>query len=353
MLHEFFVDSKLSVISERYELQEEVGLGKSSTCFFGVDRETGREILIKLLIFPRSRLEVARFRNEAEFLKNNSPLNGIIRKIPEYIDHGVLHGGRIMFLVMERVRGELLSKWIEESLDEASLDERLLVAYRVFGAVEHQMLFTVHRDLHPGNIILLDEGVDLYSERPDYKAIVLDWGQSYCYTAYAYSESDDDDMVIIHHGIGREITTSFYSLPPEIFKSWDRVSGEYNKFDSWAMGLLLYKLLTGKDLFDFRSIGDYSESLSGLGGRVRSARFEIIKNVGSEWEILAEIFFRLMRVEPSERMFIQDARHAIWFVIVEGFRPTDYVEMDKFLKSPDNYKGVTWKYFKTEDFDYS
>ncbi len=353
MLHEFFVESKLDVISGRYELQEEVGLGKSSTSFFGVDRGTGEEIFIKLLIFPRSSLEVARFKNEAEFLKRHSALNSISYKYPGYIDSGELYCGKILFLITDRVRGKLLSEWINQSLLSASLDEKLLIAYRVFGAAGYNLGFSAHRDLHPDNIILLDADVDLYSEVPDFKTVILDWGQSYSRMEYEYSESDDDYMAVIHDGIGREVTTSFYSLPPEIFKNWDNVSGECDKFDSWAMGLLLYKLLVGRDLFSFRSIGDYSESLRRLSSMIWSARFDILRSVGSDFEILAEIFFRLMKVDPSERMSIQNARHALWFVIVEGFRPTDYSVINKFLMSPLYYDGVAWKYFKVVDFDYS
>ncbi len=349
-LNDFFVESKLNVIHERFELQEEICLGKSSTCFFGIDRETNKEIFIKLLIFPRSELEIARFRHEIDFLKTGKHYNETIRRYPEYIFSGELYSGRILFLITERVRGELLSDWIDKNLTTAGIDKKLLIAYRVFGASEFTPLSTAHRDLHPNNIILLNEKVSLFTEPPDYKTVIVDWGQSYSRMRCDYISDDDSYILSIHNGICREITTSFYSLPPETFKNWDDVAGICNKSDSWSMGLLFYKLLTGKDLFEFRSIGEYSESLGKLNQKISQARSHIISKTGPDLEILAEIFFRLMKLDPSERMSIQCARIALWFVIAENFRPTDPKEIYVFLDSPYDYKGVTWRHFNSDHF---
>lgn len=353
MIDQIFKIMGLTTISNRYTLQEEITQGKSSTCFFGIDNETNQEIFVKFLIFPRSELEIARFKNEIQFLKYQKLFNTIIKKTPDLIEHGELYDGRVLYLITDRVHGTLLSKWISQELPSASLHQRLLIAYRVFGASEHQALFYVHRDLHANNIILLDEDIDLLSDTPNYKAIILDWGQSYCREIYNYRESEDDHMAIIHNGIGREISNSFYNLPPETFQNWDDTSIQYNKYDCWAMGLLFYKLLTGEDLFNFTSIGEYAAALPSMGQKLQQAKRKIVEIHGNEYKILSEILFRLLSENPTERLDIQKARFAIWFVVVEGFLPESDREINNFLRSPTYYEGQKWKFFTVEEFDYS
>ena len=65
---DFFEITGLRIIDGRFRLLEEVPGGKSSTGFLGVDELTKESIFVKLLIFPRSKLEAARFRHETKFL---------------------------------------------------------------------------------------------------------------------------------------------------------------------------------------------------------------------------------------------------------------------------------------------
>ncbi|OYT77870.1 MULTISPECIES: hypothetical protein [Pseudomonas] len=348
----FFDMTGLSLLEGRYRLHKEVSGGKSSTGFFGVDEETGRDVFVKFCIFPRSELERARFRNEASFLKERALFNGIIKKTPEYLADGELFDGKILYLVTERIHGTLLLDWLGEKFCNASLIDRLTVAYRVFGAAEHFSMFVTHRDLHPGNIILLNEDIDLHSKRPDYKTIILDWGQSYSRMHFEYSENDSDDMVTIHNGIGREITNSFYNLPPETFIDWEASGSEYNKYDSWAMGLLLYKLVTGKDLFSFKNIGEYAAAQKRIEWEVKFGLFDLSAYAASAAPILSALIVQLLRKDPKDRMFIQEARHALWFILVEDFMPSDFGMIQRFLDAPNYFDEVKWKHFDSEPFDY-
>lgn len=157
-------------------------------------------------------------------------------------------------------------------------------------------------------------------------------------------------MVIIHEGIGKEVTNSFYNLPPETFIDWEKSGSEYAKYDSWAMGLLLYKLVTGKDLFKFRNIGEYASSLRRIDSLVSWACFEISREAADAGPILCAILRRLMCTNPFERMRIVDARYALWFILIEGFMPTDLREINKFLDSPAYYDGRVLKHFKIEQY---
>jgi len=344
---DFFDLTGLRLIDNRFRLLEEVSGGKSSTSFFGIDELTGKSIFVKLSIFPRSELEAARFRNEARFLKERELSNEIIKKTPEFISYGELFQGKILYLVTEKIEGQLLSDWLIKDFDNASLMDRLLIAYRVFGAAEHFGQFTVHHDLHPGNIILLDDEVDLHTKTPDYKVIILDWGQSHSKLEAGYAE-EGDDIAIIHSGMGREITTSFYNLPPETFMDWNRVGSEYNKYDSWAMGLLLYRLITGNNLFSFDNIGEFAEAMRHIEFDIEFQVNKIGKQAGSKTLILQGLLYHLLRKEPRERMFIQIARQVLWFILVEKFEPDNVAMVARFLSDPLSFKEANWKYFDSD-----
>jgi len=345
--NDFFEFTGLRLIDNRFRLLEEVSGGKSSTSFFGIDESTGKSIFVKLSIFPRSELEAARFRNEARFLKDQGWTHEIIKKTPKYISHGELFQGRILYLVTEKIEGQLLSEWLDKNFDEATLTERLQIAYRVFGAAEHFSQFTVHHDLHPGNIILLDEEVNLHTRVPDYKVIIIDWGQSHSKFEASYAE-ESDDISIIHNGMGREITASFYNLPPEIFMDWHRAGSEYNKYDSWAMGLLLYKLITGKNLFTFDNIGQFAEAMRHVERDIQSQVTKINEYAGAKSYVLQGLLYHLLVKEPRDRMFIQTARQVLWFILAEEFEPDNAAMVARFLHDPLNFKEVEWKYFESD-----
>ena len=344
---DFFGLTGLRLIDNRFRLLEEVSGGKSSTGFFGIDELTGKSIFVKLSIFPRSELEAARFRNEARFLKEQEWANSIIKKTPSYISHGELFQGKILYLVTEKIEGQLLSDWLIKNFYKASLTERLLIAYRVFGAAEHFGQFTTHHDLHPGNIMLLDEDVDLHTDVPDYKVIILDWGQSHSKLEASYAE-ESDDIAIIHNGMGREITASFYNLPPETFMDRNRAGSEYNKYDSWAMGLLLYKLITGNNLFNFDNIGQFAEAMRHIEMDIEYQVKNIDKYAEKKSLILQGLLYHLLVKEPRERMFIQIARHVLWLILVEEFEPDDVGMVARFLRDPLGFKEVNWKYFESD-----
>lgn len=346
-MNDFFVRSGLHLLEGRYRLLEEVSGGKSSTAFFGVDEETGRQVFIKLAIFPRSELEKARFRNEATFLKERAGWNQLIKKTPEYITHGEVFSGRILYLITERIQGILLSDWITLHWKESTISERLLIAYRVFGASEYYDVYTTHRDLHPGNVMLLDESVDLTTSCPDYKAIILDWGQSCTTSDYGYDEPSPD-MVTIRNGIGREITNSFYSLPPETFVDWKSWGAEVRKYDSWAMGLLLFKLVTGEDLFSFENIGQFAESMRRIEFEVSWKLMSIEAHAGSKANILRGLIGRLLIRNQRERMAIQTARHVLWMILEEEFEPADYGMAQRFLNNPYDFNEVHWKKYEPD-----
>ena len=102
-----------------------------------------------------------------------------------------------------------------------------------------------HRDLKPDNIL-----VDY-----TFEAIkIIDFGVSKRYSFFASTS----------HGIESKFrdmwtrTGNFLYLAPEIFHG-----GGYNeKIDMWALGILLYQMLTGKLLFHHDTVYDTIEAIT-------------------------------------------------------------------------------------------
>lgn len=371
MINFFFKLLKLKKLNGRFILRDKISSGNSSICFFGIDTKTKQDIFIKFLICPRTDLEKKKFKFECERLKSLTLTVKLEKKLnkntnhttyvqpgdylPEYIAHGEKYSGLVLYLITERVQNGInLSDWISNKLQHTDLSERLLVIYRVYMALILSRVtdISAHRDLHPGNIILLDNynNIELLHESspPFFGVKIIDLGQYYSSLCANYA-NEGDDILTIHHGIGKEISTSFYNLPPEIF-SKDLFYRTTRAYDTWAMGLLLYKILVGNDLFNFHHIGEYAYSVAtdDITNIIAAGKSTILDKLGNDCLILAELFYRLMNVNPSRRIELNSAREIIWFFLIEEIRLNTKEEVDKFFEDPPSYKS-TWKHADNSD----
>ncbi len=147
------------VLSQRYEILEKVGIGGMATVYKAKDKKTGRLVALKV---PQERFVgdprfVRRFHREAEVLAKMDHPN-----IVKVYDHGQVEG--VHFIAMEFLEGEGLDKLIEER--RLNLRQAASVLARVADALRHiHAQGIVHRDIKPGNIMVLkgalrEEGVD-------------------------------------------------------------------------------------------------------------------------------------------------------------------------------------------------
>ncbi len=167
---------------------------------------------------------VERFRSERQILANLIHPN-----IARLLDGGVMASGQ-PYLVMEYLDGPAIDFWCNEK--SASLRERLEVFRAVCSGVQyaHQNL-VVHRDIKPANILVCSDGtpklldfglarvLDLQNAGP---AASARWTERLMTPEYASPEQV----------LGQPITTAT---------------------DVYALGVLLYELLTGERPFDLSS----------------------------------------------------------------------------------------------------
>jgi eukaryotic-like serine/threonine-protein kinase len=207
------------LISGRYRLIAPVGEGGMATIWRAVDEQLDREVAVKLLReqFGSDAGFAARFRQEARAAGSLSHPN----IVPVY-DYGTDTDGS-QFIVMQLVEGENLATLLKER-SNLETNDAVRIALGVASALEaaHRRGL-VHRDVKPGNILITDDG--------DVK--VTDFG-----IARAVAEAS---MTVTGTTLG-----SVHYFSPEQARG-DEVTGAS---DVYALGIVLYEMLTGRRPFE-------------------------------------------------------------------------------------------------------
>ena len=211
-----------------YELVRQIGTGGMGTVFLGrrTDSEYESRVAVKL-IRPGVLSEEAlrRFRAERQALANLNHAG-----IAKLLDGGTTEDG-LPFLVMEYVEGEPIDAWCDSR--GLSVDGRLALFRSVCEAVEHaHQHMVIHRDLKPANILVTSSG----------EVKLLDFGIAKLLPGAEWAEPAGLTQT------AQRVMTPDYASPEQILGQ--RVAASS---DVYSLGVLLYRLLTGKPPYRFGS----------------------------------------------------------------------------------------------------
>jgi serine/threonine-protein kinase len=201
-----------------YVAERVIGRGGMGTVYLGrrADGAFEQTVAIKTIVAGRSSPTVlARFQREREILARfNHP------HIARILDGGAGPGG-VPFVAMELVDGVPITQFIEA--ERASLRRRLELFLDLCGAVEfvHRHL-VVHRDLKPGNVLVTADG----------RVTLLDFGIARL--------TDEFETAAAATATGQRAMTPEYASPEQILGQPVTTAT-----DVYALGVLLYELLTG------------------------------------------------------------------------------------------------------------
>ena len=226
-----------------FEILDGIGEGGMGEVYRATDTRLKRQVALKVL--PSSVTadpdRLARFQREAEVLAslNHPNIAGL---------HGLEESGGVKALVMELVEGPTLADRIAQG--PVPIDEALTIARQIADALAaaHDQGI-IHRDLKPANVKL----------RPDGTVKVLDFGlakaldqgsgigdQGSGKTKLANSPTMTSPAMTMH---GVILGTAAYMSPEQAAgKPVDR------RTDMWAFGVVLFEMLTGRQLFDGESV---------------------------------------------------------------------------------------------------
>jgi serine/threonine-protein kinase len=206
-----------------YRVVREIGRGGMSTVYLGerADGEFEQRVAIKVLQQNLAGARMAeRFAGERRILATLQH-----SAIVSIIDSGTTPDGR-PYLVMEYVAGERIDRWCDAR--RLTIAERLRLFRHVLDAVAYaHRALVVHRDLKPDNILVTGDG----------QVRLLDFG-----IAKLLGEHGDD-VALTRTGV-RPMTPE-YAAPEQV--RGERVT---TACDIYALGVLLFELLTGRRPYD-------------------------------------------------------------------------------------------------------
>jgi serine/threonine protein kinase/tetratricopeptide (TPR) repeat protein len=258
-----------------YQLLEPVGEGGMGAVFLARQTEPVRRQVALKVIKPGmdSRPVVARFEAERQALAVMDHPN-----IAKVFDAGTMPDGR-PFFVMELVKGVPITRFCDEN--RLTPRQRLELFIPICQAVQHaHQKGIIHRDLKPSNVL-----VALYDDKAVPK--VIDFG-------IAKAVGPQLTEQTLHTGLGTVVGTAEYMSPEQA--SLNRLDID-TRSDVYALGVLLYELLTGTTPLEHRRVME-----AGLLEALRLIREEEAPALGSRLgtaEDLASIAAR-RGLEPAK-----------------------------------------------------
>ncbi|QDU23839.1 serine/threonine-protein kinase [Urbifossiella limnaea] len=226
-----------------YRLMEQIGEGGMGLVFVAEQTEPVRRKVALKVIKPGmdTRQVVARFEAERQALALMDHPH-----IARVLDAGATPEGRPYF-VMELVRGLPITDYCDQQ--KLPPRERLALFVQVCQAVQHaHQKGVIHRDIKPSNVLVAPhDGVPVVK--------VIDFG-----VAKAVGQSLTDKT--IYTRFAQMIGTPLYMSPEQAEVNQLDVD---TRADVYALGVLLYELLTGTTPFD--------------GDRFRKAAFDEIRRI--------------------------------------------------------------------------
>ncbi len=208
-----------------YRILRVLGEGGMGVVYLAERRDLGNQVAIKVLrdawLSPSRR---ERFASEQRTLAQlNHP------SIAQLYDADSLPDGTPWF-AMERVEGVPLTEYCQEH--HSSLEERFELFRSVCEAVQYaHSNAVIHRDLKPSNILVRKDGT----------IRLLDFGIA--------KHLEDVDSPVNQTMTGLRLMTPAYAAPEQI--RGDRVGIQT---DVYALGVILYELLTGQLPFDLSNL---------------------------------------------------------------------------------------------------
>ena len=206
-----------TVLGNRYELLEKVGIGGMAIVYKAMDRLLNRYVAVKLLRseFQDNEEFIRRFNIESQAAASLSHAN-----IVSIYDVG--QSGALQYIVMEFIEGVTLKDYIAEKKGGIYWKEATNIAMQICSALEHaHSKHIIHRDIKPQNIMITSDGV----------------------------------IKVTDFGIARAAsggTTTMEAMGSAHYLSPEQARGGYTdqKSDIYSLGIVLYELYTGKLPFD-------------------------------------------------------------------------------------------------------
>jgi len=242
----------------RYRLIRKIGSGGMSDVYLAEDTLLNRDVAVKIMTVHDAGDLATRMSREAKILARLEHPS-----IVPIHDVGVLADGRV-FYAMKYVRGRRLDECVRAG---AQLTDLLRIFQRICEAVSFAHSFgVIHRDLKPenimvgafGEVLVMDWGVAklLGDQRPQSIDSSGGGGEDLEHRATLIQGIDLPAEPETAHGI--VVGTPAYMAPEQALGDSQSVS---ERTDVYALGAILYFMLTGRVPYDAASVAELRSKL--------------------------------------------------------------------------------------------
>lgn len=201
-------------ISGRYKILQVIGGGGMSNVYLAHDIILNRDVAVKILRYDLSNEEELHRRFQREALSATSLMHPNIVSIYDVGEDGDMH-----YIVMEYIKGKTLKQYIQE-FSPLSSARSVHIMKQLTSALDHaHENGIIHRDIKPQNILMDEEG----------NVKITDFGIATSLGATSYTQTNS------------VIGTVHYLSPEQA-----RGGLATMKSDIYALGIVLYELLTGE-----------------------------------------------------------------------------------------------------------
>ncbi len=275
-----------------YKVTDKLGAGGMGEVYRARDEKLNRDVALKILpqAYVSDRQRMGRFQREARLLASLNHAN--IAAI-----YGLEHERDTHALVLELVEGDDLASLLQAR--RLPRDEVVDIAVQITEALEFAHdAGVVHRDLKPANVIVT----------PDHRVKVLDFGLAKAFLDDGGGDNDSAQTInTMSPTLSLDASTAGMVLGTAAYMSPEQARGKPvdRRADIWSFGVLLFEMMSGKQLFTGETISDTLAS--------------VIKDT-PDWallpadtpSIIAELIRRCLEKDPRQRLqSIGEARIAL------------------------------------------
>lgn len=277
---------------DEFELGDTLGVGTVGTIYEAVEKRTGKEMAVKILLPTVSKDPLIKARFEREMLILERLRH---RNIVEYFGGG--RDGDQLFYAMELVHGGTLKELLQAE-GRLSWQETATCAVQICSALQqaHNM-GVIHRDLKPANLFFTRTG-----------------------------ELKLGDFGIARDTTSADITSDGLTVGTYAYMSPEQIVGERmitGQSDLYALGCLLYEMLTGSPPFEGNNFAVlFEQHLRNPPPRVKT----IVPDCPDELETL---IVQLMDKNPANRPFNARAAQVAILRMLDRSLPPSETQVDK------------------------
>lgn len=275
---------------DAFEMRNLLGAGAFGVVMLCRDKATGDEFAVKIVQdLPSYAAEVGREQDALARIEQSGGHPNIVAYDRSYCENG------FHYLVMENVGGDSLFSFMKKRHALATPDALQLVAQLAHALVFMSNIDLIHRDLKPENIMVTvpassEQQQDVTSTEPsDIVLKIIDFGSA---GRASRPDTSQASRPVVLSG-----TRTYWS--PEVLEQQSVTAA----MDAWALGCILYIMLSGRHPFDLMGCSSEEQILQ----RIVSDQVSFLL---PEWDSVPEqvkdIVRGLLEKDPAQRMTPQD-----------------------------------------------